>query len=291
VNKKICLISVMLMLIAAMLSPSCYSSAKIGSTAAASPKSEGANPVIAIDYSGTFKGQTASGSLNLVVDLTIENIGYQAFNTSPERFSVSVDNYFYHPSESSLLMFDLPAGEKTNGKLVFQVPPVAATTRVGYQMEHSAQGTHNIQWSKREVSPGESAASTPEVSITFSDSLMWIKETKSLYLLVELYIENKGYESFNTSPEYFTLVMGNILGETTPRPPISFDGVISDQKDGAFSDLRSYDLQNGGKLTGTLAFRVPPEIQATTERYSLEYAGVRTYNIKWTWKPPLPDSQ
>jgi hypothetical protein len=158
-------------------------------------------------------------------------------------------------------------------------------------MQHSGQALHNIRWSKQEGSAVENPASAPQVSITYSDAYMWVKETRSLYLLVDLTIENKGYESFNTSPEYFTLILGNILGETTPRPPIAFDGVLSDEKDGAFSDLRSYDLQAGGKLTGTLAFPVPTDILRATERYKIQYSGVRAYNINWEWKPPQPDSK
>jgi len=196
-----------------------------------------------------------------------------------------VDNYSYQASESDFQTIDLPDGDKIDGKLVFQVPPVAATTRVGYQMRHSGQTQLNIQWSKQADSPVSAPASTPEVSITYSDNYMWVKQTGSLYLLVDLTIENRGYESFNTSPEYFTLILGNILGETSPRPPISFDGTLSDQKDGAYSDLRSYDLQNGGMLRGRLAFPVPTDIQRATERYTINYSGVRSYNIQWSWKP------
>jgi hypothetical protein len=242
--------------------------------------------VIAITYSGTFAGQTASGFLKLVVDVTIENGGYESFNTSPERFSVMVDNYSYHSSESDLRTVDLPDGDKISGQLVFQVPPVAATTRVGYQMEHSPKTLHNIQWLKQANVPVLAPVSTPEVLITYSDAYMWVKESSSLYLTVNMTIENRGYESFNTSPEYFTLFLGNVLGESVQRPPISFDGVLSDKKDGAYSNLRSYDLQNGGKLSGTLAFHVPPEILLCTERYRIDYSGVRSYNIQWSWKPP-----
>jgi hypothetical protein len=243
-------------------------------------------PVISITYTGTFAGQTAAGYLNLVVDINIENKGYQSFDTSPAKFSVQVEDYSYTAAEVDLQTVNLADGDQIGGKLVFQVPPVAGTTRVGYQMQHSGQTLHNIQWSERAISAVSSPASTPEVSITYSDAYMWVKETGSLYLLVDLTIENKGYESFNTSPEHFTLILGNILGESTPRPPITFDGTLSNQKDGAYSDLRSYDLQNGGKLGGKLAFKVPTDIQRATERYKLEYSGVRSYNILWSWEPP-----
>lgn len=285
-NKKICLISVMLTLATVMLGLSCSPATKTSPPGAPASNIAASNPVIVITYSGTFVGQTASGFLKLLVDVTIENGEYESFNTSPERFSVTIDNYSYHASESDLQTVDLPAGDKISGKLTFQVPPVAATTRVGYQMEHSGRTLHNIQWFKHANSPASAPVSIPEVSITYSDAYMWVKESNSLYLLVDMTIENKGYESFNTSPEYFTLVLGNIIGESVPRPPISFDGKLSNLRDGAFSNLRSYDLQNGGKLSGTLAFPVPTEILACTERYRIDYSGVRSYNIQWSWKPP-----
>ncbi len=285
-NKKIWPTSVMLTLATVMLGLSCSPATKTSPLGAPASNTEASNPVIAITYWGTFVGQTASGFLKLVVDVTIENGGYESFNTSPERFSVTVNNYSYHSSESDLQTVDLPDGDKISGKLVFQVPPVAATTRVGYQMEHSRKTLHNIQWFKQANSPVSAPVATPEVSITYSDAYMWVKESRSLYLLVDMTIENRGYESFNTSPEYFTLVLGNIIGQSSPTPPIPFDGALSDKKDGAYSNLRSYDLQNGGKLSGALAFQVPTEILASTERYRINYSGVRSYNIQWSWKPP-----
>jgi len=276
----------MLILATVMLGLSCSPATKTSPPGAPESNTAASNPVIAITYSGTFAGQTASGLLKLVVDVTIENGGYESFNISPEGFSVTVDNYSYQSSESDIETVDLIDGDKISGRLIFQVPPVAATTRVGYQMEHSGQTLHNIQWFKQDNSPISAPVSTPEVSITYSDAYMWVKDTGSLYLLVDMTIENKGYESFNTSPKYFSLAMGNILGQSSSTPPISFDGALSDKKDGAYSNLRSYDLQNGGKLSGTLAFPVPTEILSCTERYRIDYSGVRSYNIQWSWKPP-----
>lgn len=279
-NKKIWFISVVLPLVMATLCLSCSPSS------APAPDITVANPSVSITYSGTFAGQTASGYLNLVIDLTIENKGYESFNTSPADFSVMADDYSYPVSGNDLQTVDLLFGDKISGKLIFQVPPEAATAKVGYQMQHSKQTLHNIKWSKEDNSPIVTPALTPEVLISYSDSFMWVKETSSLYLLIDMVIENKGYESFSTAPEYFSLVLGNILGQSSPTPPISFDGELSDEKDGAYSDLRAYDLQNGGKLGGRLAFKVPAEILASTERYRLDYSGVRFYNIQWSWKPP-----
>jgi len=243
-------------------------------------------PVISITYSGAFTGQTASGYLNLAVNMTIENKGYESFNTSPDNFSVTVDNYSYQVLSKDLQTVDLPSGDKISGKLIFQVPPEAASTRVGYEIEHSGRTLHNIQWIKQAISPDSTLSSGAVVLISYSESFMWVRESRSLYLLIDMTIENSGYESFNTSPEYFTLVMGKILGQDEPTPPISFDGLLSDQRDGAYSNLRSYDLQNGGKLSGRLAFQVPTEIFACTESYRIDYSGLRAYDIQWFKQPP-----
>jgi hypothetical protein len=241
-------------------------------------------PVITIAYSGSFAGETPSGYLNLFIDVNIKNTGNEPFSTFPEKFSVIVEDYSYRPSVSDLQTVDLTNGDSINGTLMFQVPPVAATTKGGYKMEYS--GTlQNINWVKQATPIGSPTVSDSTVFITYSDSYMWVKGTESLYLLIDMTIENRGYESFNTSPEFFTLLPGNILGQSTDPPPIKFDGVLTDERDGAFSNLRTYDLQNGGKLSGRLAFLVSREILSSTERYSLEYSGVRSYNIKWTWKP------
>jgi hypothetical protein len=286
-NIKKIILSMMLIPAMAILSLSCSPDGKTLLSGDPVSDTTASKPVIGITYSGTFAGQSASGLLNLVVDVTIENEGYESFNTSPELFSVKVDDYSYHSTESDLQTVDLSDGDDISGNITFQVPPVAATTRVGYEMEHSGQTAYNIQWYKEAEFPVSTSVSTPEVLINYSDTYMWVNESNTLYMLVDITIENRGYESFSTSPEYFTLILGNIIGQSDPTPPISFDGELSDEKDSAYSDLRSYDLQNGGKLNGTLAFPVPVEIFKCTERYTLNYSGVRFYNIRWLWKPPL----
>jgi archaellum component FlaG (FlaF/FlaG flagellin family) len=249
----------------------------------------GSNSGVSITYSGTFSGQAASGYLNLMVDVTIENNGQSLFNTSPDNFSMLVDGYAYPVFDNEIQTIDLSNGDKISGKLQFQVPPEAATSTVGYKLDYSGQTVSNIQWIKQDNTRVSSTDTNVVVSITYTGSYMWVKETKSLYLLVDMTIENKGYESFNTSPEYFSLVIGNILDRNAPVPPIPFDGLLSSERDGSYSDLRSYDLQDGGKLTGRLAFQVPTDILASTESYRIEYNGVRVYNIQWYMVPATPE--
>jgi hypothetical protein len=255
------------------------------------PEKSISKPAIEITYSSVFAGQTASGYLNLMVDLTIKNKGAEPFNTSPAKFSVLVDDYSYPPVQSDLDAVDMAGGDIMSGQLTFQVPPEAASTRVGYQMSYSGQDRQNVEWLKTSgpsITQTEPSGFVPAVNITYSENYMWVKESSSLYLLVEMTIENRGYESFNTSPKYFSLVMGDIFGEPGPHPPISFDGLLSDQRDGSYSDMRSFDLQNGAKISGRLAFKVPTYIFKATESNKIEYSGVRTYNIQWTKTPPKP---
>lgn len=176
--RKSWFISAVLTLAMVIVGLSCSSATKISLPEAAASNTGVPHPVITVTHSGNFAGQTASGFLKLVVDLTIENGGYKSFNTSPSNFSVTVDNYSYPAAENDLQTVDLADGDKISGKLVFQVPPVAATTRIGYQIVNSGQAQYNIQWLKHSNSLVSDPTSTPEVSITYSDAYMWVKESE-----------------------------------------------------------------------------------------------------------------
>jgi hypothetical protein len=245
---------------------------------------------IVVDYSAAFAGQTSTGYLNLVVDMTIENRGYESFTASPDVFAIAVDEYAYRASESDMQPVDLLDGEQMRGRLLFQVPAIAASTRVGYELTYSGESDYRFEWLKQTAAAV--AATGPEILITYTGAYMWVPPESQMYLLLDITIENRGYESFNTAPGRFTLVMGEIFGETGSRPPIGYDGEFSDERDEAFTDLRSYDLQNGGTLSGKIAYRVPKDILAMTESYRIEYSGVRAYNIRWQYvAPPEEQSQ
>ena len=246
------------------------------------------NAAIVVEYAGVFSGQTASGNLNLVLVMTVRNRGYESFILSPDAFSVEVNGYQYSVQDSDLPPGELVEGDQVSGRLLFRVPAIAASTRVGYKVNYSDAGAFNLEW-VRQASP-DVASDGPEILITYTGAYMWVPTESQLYLLLDLTIENRGYESFNTAPERFTLVMGEIFGETGSRPPISYDGEFSDERDEAFTDLRSYDLQDGGTLTGKIAYRVPKDILAMTESYRIDYSGVRAYNIHWKYVTP-PEEQ
>jgi hypothetical protein len=82
-------------------------------------------------------------------------------------------------------------------------------------------------------------------------------------------IENRGYDSFNTSPQYFVAVVSNAR--------YSFNA--------GRSNLEAVDLPDGGKISGTLAFQVPSGAGSNKVSYSLMYSGVRLYNVQWFEKP------
>ena len=281
-NKMIWLPVIIIIMLAAL------SSGCISSSSAATSGTAGTSSAIAITYTSVFTGQTASGNLKLEVDMTIENRGYESFKVSQKDFAVKVNQYSYDTAQSEFLPADIPDGGRAAGKMTFQVPAVAATSRVGYQMEYTGPDKYNVQWLKQSGSSNSASGnpvSNPAIKIAYQGNYMWVKDTSSLYLLVDLIIENKGYESFNTSPRYFSLLIGNIFGKPGTTDPIYYDGDISNERDGAYSDLRAFDLQNGGKITGTLAFQVPKNILASTESYRINYSGVRTYNIEWSQIP------
>jgi len=255
----------------------------------ASPESTSpSGPSIEITYAAAFAGQTASGNVKLEVNVTVINRGYQTFAVSPDIFAVIVDKYSYITEQSSLDTLTLADGEVARGMLTFYVPPDAATPKVGYRMFCIVQDQYNVTWIEIPKTPSgtDTAVFIPEISITYSESYMWIKETGTLYLLISLDLQNKGYESFNTNPEKFTLKIGEIFGEPAVVPAISFDGRLNDQRDGSYSDLRSFDLQDGAGISGVLAFKVPVSIFKSMESSKLIYTGIRTYNIQWTKAPP-----
>jgi hypothetical protein len=250
----------------------------------AKPASRVAEPVIRITYSTTFAGETAAGNLNLAVNMTIENKGYASFNAQPTDFSVKVDNYSYMAAENSFEALALPDGGSIRGKLVFQVRPQAATSRVGFTMLFSGKTPYEIEWVKSAAAPGKTpagSASDAVVDITYSTELAWIaapgnrylvvEPPGSLYLVVEMTIVNDGYESFNTSPQFFTLQASS---ERVSVPAVVQQELI---------DWRVVDLQNQGRHTGVLFFRIPTEIAQSFYRweYKMHYSGNRAYNVSW----------
>ena len=152
------------------------------------PAARVADPVIRINYSAAFTGETAAGNLNLAVNMTIENAGYENFSAQATDFSVKVDDYSYKAAENSLETMALPDGGSVTGRLVFQVPPQAATSRVGYAMLFSGKTPYKIEWVKSADAPGKTTAGSEAdavVDITYTTELTWLAAPGNRSLVVE----------------------------------------------------------------------------------------------------------
>jgi hypothetical protein len=108
------------------------------------------NPVIQIYYRPLIMIQGGVGSV-LSVNISIDNVGYKTFNTSPDKFSVMINNqkYDYYPEGTDLRALDIPNGGKINARLAFVVPQSAASPKVGYTLVYSGDYVYNVQWIKR----------------------------------------------------------------------------------------------------------------------------------------------
>ena len=85
------------------------------------------------------------------------------------------------------------------------------------------------------------------------------------FLVVNLEIENRGYDSFSTNPFFFSVVVSNVKYSTTFT-------MLDNQ-------LKAVDLLNGGKVVGKLAFEVPEDVPSVG--YQIIYQAFKKYNIEW----------
>lgn len=86
------------------------------------------------------------------------------------------------------------------------------------------------------------------------------------YLVLDLDIENRGYDSFSTNSFYFSVVVNKVEYD------VAF--VV-----GLENELKMVDLLNGGKARGTLAFEVPTEVSSVG--YQIKYEAFTRYDIDW----------
>jgi hypothetical protein len=115
--------------------------------------------------------------------------------------------------------------------------------------------------------------STPEVDIEYSattTSQLNQFETAgsgNVYLILDLDIENKGYDSFTTNPVYFYVVVNNVR--------YGFTGIEN--------QIQIVDLLNGGKISGEVAFEVPQNVMSLGYQPIYD-TGWQQYNVKWIKK-------
>lgn len=120
-----------------LLAAGCLPFALTSATTGAETLAEGEMPskFIAVDYSASYSLKLGeffvarAGSIYLVLNLEIENHGYETFNTNPMFWSVVIDGQDYR-SEIVLIGDDLEAGSvadggSTSGRVAFIVPRTA----------------------------------------------------------------------------------------------------------------------------------------------------------------------
>lgn len=107
-------------------------------------------------------------------------------------------------------------------------------------------------------------ATKPVINIAYSPTFI-MQAGVGQVLILNIAIHNYGYDSFEASPEYFSVVVGN--------KPYKYDASLS--------DLRAVSVPDGGKLLGKLAFPVPAGTPSTRVGFSMDYSGARLYNIQW----------
>jgi hypothetical protein len=104
-----------------------------------------------IDPIGTSQVQQAdSGKVFLELDMTIENNGYDRFDTNPYYFKAFADNVkytvdiytFYQNKWAKVFVLN---GETFGGTLLFQIPESASSYAVSYE---AVLSNYNIIWTK-----------------------------------------------------------------------------------------------------------------------------------------------
>ena len=143
-----------------------------------------------------------------------------------------------------------------------------ATVMLGVGCTSAPAKTETVPTPTSAVLATYTPISNPVVVISYSPTFV-LQAGSGNMLVVNMSIENRGYDSFNTSPEYFSVVVSNAKYSYDP----------------AGSDLKTVEIPNGGKINGTLAFRVPLGTASSKVGYKLVYSGVRLYNVWWTEKP------
>jgi hypothetical protein len=118
-----------------------------------------AEQYVQINYTGTSYNKIGYASPDpgkkfLVVDLTIENHGYDSIDTNPYRFKVTVDNVEYDITGASYSLdsidkakldsVTLKDGGKISGSLAYQVP--AATTSYSFKYVPYAWENYDVKY-------------------------------------------------------------------------------------------------------------------------------------------------
>lgn len=89
-----------------------------------------------------------------------------------------------------------------------------------------------------------------------------------VYLVLNMTIQNQGYDSFSVNPFYFSVVVSNVKYHTAFVTELD-------------NELGWADVMNGGSMSGNLAFEVPSSVTYSGFHPTYE-AFLTTYNIQWS---------
>ena len=244
------------------------------------PEDTAAHGTITIDYVPTFRGENASGFSRLDLAVTITNSGGNAFSLDPSDFTVMVNDYSYAPTSTDLDRAAIAAGQSVTGTLCYEVPPTAKISSTGFAVVYHGGPEAGVSL-VRSTTTTAAPKPDPYVSIRYNLDWFWLAAPGTeylrvdppgkLYLAVEMFVDNHGYESFNTNADYFS-VTASSLEET-------FDSPVEEE----IIDWRDLDIQDGGSFIGTLMFTMPIDAARTsnTWQYYPHYNGLRHYDIRW----------
>ena len=157
-SMRIIILAVLLVLLMGLILPGCVPSTPSSPAGAPTPTVPETAKKIIIRYSSSTMNQVGEwnkadpGYTYLVLDLDIENRGYDSFSTNPLNFSVVVNNVKYNvawvTTENLLKAVDLLNGGKANGTLAFEVPTEVSSA--GYQIRYAGFLTeYDIEWIKQ----------------------------------------------------------------------------------------------------------------------------------------------
>jgi Domain of unknown function (DUF4352) len=113
------------------------------------------------DYVGQY-AKASSGKTFLVIDMTLENHGYNSIDVNPNYFAVVIDKVAYpydkatFSTESPLTSLSLLDGGKTSGYLVFQIPE----DKTAYTLIYAGPEKANVIYGK--FPTAETAQTSPE---------------------------------------------------------------------------------------------------------------------------------
>lgn len=116
------------------------------------------------------------------------------------------------------------------------------------------------------ASPGVPAEIIIRYSATTARSIGFLApEAGYIYLILDLDVENRGYESFSTGWGFYVVV---------DRVKYSTAGTLLLE-----NSLKSVDLLDGGRVSGRVSFEVPQDVLSLD--WEPRYEGIWDYNIKW----------